>query len=150
MNYGPGKFEACGNYSHIAQYIYDNVGHSIGDSESFGWYGQFNGQIKHVRVFAIVSEDSQGFVDVDYFDDEKSLNKAWDKLETEYAHACGPEIEYGDLKLDHIPDVAECRAILKRFKKQQFWPNVWHVNDHGNVDLLSIGNNGAKIVESWV
>ena len=60
------------------------------------------------------------------------------------------EICHDDLKLDHIPDVAECRRIRKQFDKRQFWPNVWHVNDHGNVDLLSIGYNGAKIVQSWV
>jgi hypothetical protein len=55
-----------------------------------------------------------------------------------------------DIKLDHIPDVKECRALLKQFEKAKFWPNVWHINDHGNADLLSIGYNGAKIVRSWV
>ena len=55
-----------------------------------------------------------------------------------------------DLKLDHIPDVDECRILRRQFKSDGYWPNVWHVNDHGNVDLLSIGFNGAKIVRSWV
>lgn len=55
-----------------------------------------------------------------------------------------------DLKLDHIPDVSECRALRRQFSKQNFWPNVFHVNDHGNVDLLSIDENGATIVKSWV
>ena len=55
-----------------------------------------------------------------------------------------------DERLDHIPDVAECRSILRAFKAANFWPDVWHVNDHGNVDLLRIGYNGAKIVQSWV
>jgi len=55
-----------------------------------------------------------------------------------------------DIKLDHIPDVKEGREILRQFDKDQFWPNVWHVNERGNVDLLSIGWNGAKIVRSWV
>ena len=59
-------------------------------------------------------------------------------------------IEDDDLRLDHIPDVAECRQIRKQMAKDQFWPNVWHINDHGNVDLLAIGYNGAKIVKSWV
>ena len=55
-----------------------------------------------------------------------------------------------DLKLDHIPDVVECRKIRKQMERDQWWPNVWHINDHGNVDLLSIGYNGAKIVRGWV
>ena len=55
-----------------------------------------------------------------------------------------------DLKIDHIPDVAECRKLRAQFAKQNFWPNVFVVNDHGNVDLLRIGYNGAKIVKSWV
>jgi len=59
-------------------------------------------------------------------------------------------IEDDDLRLDHIPDVAECWRIRKQMAKDNFWPNVWHINDHGNVDLLSIGYNGAKIVKSWV
>ena len=56
----------------------------------------------------------------------------------------------GDLKLDHIPDVKESREILRGFKARNYFPNVFHVNDHGNVDLLYIGYNGAKIVQSWV
>lgn len=59
-------------------------------------------------------------------------------------------IEEEDIRLDHIPDVRECRELRRKFKKEQFWPNVYHVNDHGNVDLLMVGYNGAKIVKSWV
>ena len=66
--------------------------------------------------------------------------------ETEYEL----RIEDDDLRLDHIPDVKECRDIRRQFKAKQFWPNVWHVNERGNTDLLSIGYNGAKIVASWV
>lgn len=55
-----------------------------------------------------------------------------------------------DIKLDHIPDIKECRELRRQFKKDGFWPNVWHINDHGNVDLLEIGWNGAKIIKSWV
>jgi hypothetical protein len=56
----------------------------------------------------------------------------------------------GDITLDHIPDIAECRQIRRQMEKDGFWPNVFHVNDHGNVDLLVIGYNGAKILKSWV
>ena len=52
--------------------------------------------------------------------------------------------------MDHIPNVSECRKLLQAFKADGFWPNVYHVNDHGNVDLLRVGYNGASIVQSWV
>jgi hypothetical protein len=55
-----------------------------------------------------------------------------------------------DIKLDHIPDIAECRALRRGFQVEGFWPNVWHINDHGNANLLAIGYNGAKIVQSFV
>ena len=61
-----------------------------------------------------------------------------------------PDIADDDMKLDHIPDVVECREIRRNCNKEGFWPNFWHVNERGNVDLLSVGYNGAKIVESWV
>ena len=61
-----------------------------------------------------------------------------------------PEIEDDDVRLDHIPDVAECRELHEKFKADGFWPNVWHINERGNTDLLSVGWNGAKIVKSWV
>lgn len=55
-----------------------------------------------------------------------------------------------DIKLDHIPDVSECRALLEQMDRDQFWPNVWHINERGNTDLLRVGYNGAVIVKSWV
>ena len=60
------------------------------------------------------------------------------------------EMQDDDLKLDHIPDVAECRAILARFKAENFYPNVFHINERGNVDQLVIGYNGATIHASRV
>ena len=75
-----------------------------------------------------------------------------DYLETEEEEEEAFEDVYAedDIKLDHIPDIAECRTILREFKRGNFYPNVWHINDHGNVDLLAIGYNGARIVRSWV
>ena len=86
MEYGLGKFEACGNYALLAQYLYENHDEEIGDCETFGWYAKHNGRIKGVNVFAIINEDSQGFVTVDYFDDAEALYEAWDKIEAEYTH----------------------------------------------------------------
>jgi len=72
------------------------------------------------------------------------------KIEEEIEETFDSVYSEDDIKLDHIPDVKECREIRRQFDKDQFWPNVWHVNERGNVDLLSIGWNGAKIVRSWV
>ena len=55
-----------------------------------------------------------------------------------------------DLKLDHIPDAKECREIKAKMNAEKFWPNVWHVNERGNVDLLIISRTGASILQSWV
>jgi hypothetical protein len=76
-------------------------------------------------------------------------------MKTEYldemqAHDDDLDILDDDIKLDHIPDVSECRQLRRQFAKDNYWPNVFYVNDHGNVDLLAIGYNGAKIVKSWV
>jgi len=59
-------------------------------------------------------------------------------------------IEDDDLQLDHIPTIGECRAIIRQWNREQFWPNVFHINERGNVDQLVIGWNGARIIDSRV
>lgn len=63
-----------------------------------------------------------------------------------------PDIADDDVRLDHLPDVDEVRELLARFEAESFWPNVWHVNERGNVDLLSLNaeTGEATIVRSWV
>lgn len=39
------------------------------------------------------------------------------------------------------------RAIQREMKRQQFWPAIYHINDHGNVTLLS--PRGREIA-TWV
>lgn len=87
MKSGPGKFEACGNYSKVVEYLYNGgTDDEIGECEHFGWYGRFAGKIKGFGpFFAIVSEDSQGFVDVEFYDNEHKLDQWWDKIAAEYA-----------------------------------------------------------------
>jgi len=42
-------------------------------------------------------------------------------------------------------------AILIDMDKHQFYPNVWFVNDHGNIDLLAVNGDGTySTVDSWV
>ena len=46
------------------------------------------------------------------------------------------------------------QAIHDDMERQQFWPNLWYVNDHGNVDLLCLVSKNSvfdtEIAASWV
>ena len=61
-----------------------------------------------------------------------------------------PDIADDDCVLDEMPDIYECRRLLRQWKAEGYWPTVYHVNERGNTDLMSVGYNGAKIVKSWV
>lgn len=37
--------------------------------------------------------------------------------------------------------------IRRRMDSEHFWPDIYYINDHGNIDLLDYDGN---IVESWV
>lgn len=95
-SYGPGKFDTI-----LDSYVYDvsleGADDECGESDSFGWFGLMrNGRtiFKDHDPFletlneeeqetlencagVIVSEDSNGFVSVDYYDTDEELNKAW-------------------------------------------------------------------------
>lgn len=92
--YGPGKFDTM-----LDAYVYDlslnGCDEETGESETTGWYGLLRGllidepflectltaaEVDYVRAHAagaIVSEDSQGFVHVEYFDTAIALDRAW-------------------------------------------------------------------------
>lgn len=38
MRYGPGKFEACGNYAKVAEWLYSTSDGGNGNVEELGWY----------------------------------------------------------------------------------------------------------------
>jgi len=46
------------------------------------------------------------------------------------------------------------KAAMLYMNKSHYWPNVFYVNERGNVDLLVISRRGrgytSKILESWV
>jgi hypothetical protein len=91
-----GKFESNGNYYHVAQYLYSVTGDGgfdeIGSVDELGWYARFDGKIKgRGPFFALLSEHSQGFFDIEWFDDLESLDVAWKGIEEEYenfGHVC--------------------------------------------------------------
>lgn len=97
-NYGPGKFDTM-----LDAYVYKLSLHGCddecGESDTTGWHGILRGIqvdgafcdvgasadvnedekqfLREHSAGAIVSEDSQGFVTVEYFDNEDKREKAW-------------------------------------------------------------------------
>ena len=50
---------------------------------------------------------------------------------------------------------AACRLIRERMEREQFWPDVWFVNDHGNVALLALDSDtddpeDYRVADEWV
>lgn len=101
-SYGPGKFHTL-----IDLYIYHlDTDEELGDVQDFGWYGilrdlerseveeiareEFNDSLTVEEqgllddtVGAIVSEDSQGFYNVELFDNSDKLEADWEALRDE-------------------------------------------------------------------
>lgn len=101
-SYGPGKFSTI-----LDAYVYDvsldgGCDEELGSVDESGWYGLMrNGFKDHDPLLetlnedeqaqltecagVILSEDSQGFVSVDYYDTDEALNAAWAEIEQEQA-----------------------------------------------------------------
>lgn len=83
---GPGKFEG---ETYAVRWVYDQAGHGflddVGSVDELGWYAKYSGKIKGRGPFhVIINEDSQGFVSGEFFDTDKQINKAWERIEKEY------------------------------------------------------------------
>ena len=103
--YGPGKFDTM-----LDAYVYELSLHGCDDeqgsvSETGVWYGLFRGftvggpfsgvpparlnsaelDILRSSAGCILSEDSQGFVSVEYFDTTAKLDDAWAEIEAAHA-----------------------------------------------------------------
>ncbi len=60
----------------------------------------------------------------------------------------GYDVAQSNKLVGHYADTDEAiKAIIKRMEKEKFFPNIYYVNDHGNVDLL---DKDGKIIESRV
>ena len=108
-SYGPGKFSTKLD-SYVYQASLDGVDDEIGSVEELGWYGVIWGlgkegandvdeiaQKEHGEPLTkdefdllasaaamIISEDSQGFVNVQYFDTRGEGDEAWEAIQKEY------------------------------------------------------------------
>lgn len=85
----PGKFE--GNRSQLlSKVVYewsrDGMCELIGNSETFGYYAYIEGK----RYHYILSEDSQGFVDVDW-GSPGTMAKKWQIIEEDWEQFNGQE-----------------------------------------------------------
>lgn len=103
--YGPGKFTLM-----IDAYVYDlsldGPSDECGQADTTGWYGLMEGALYDLnapvhtadltedeRTFlasvtgAIVSENSQGFVYVEYYETAEALRTAWEAITAEVAEA---------------------------------------------------------------
>jgi hypothetical protein len=109
-NEGPGKFEGG---LVIDEVVYDlslcGCDDECGDVQTTGWFGRLDGPFRSDGPFAdisatavaehaltsdelsylagvagaIISEDSNGFVSVAYFDDAEELSRVWDRIVAE-------------------------------------------------------------------
>jgi hypothetical protein len=115
-------------------------------------------------VAIIFFERSDGIVEADWFEDEKKAEKAWEEIEADTAEEEENEEDDFDLEGEMETGVVirdarggkfsvslEGKSLglfsdfddallagLQKANDQNYFPNVFHVNDHGNVDLLSV------------
>jgi len=96
--YGPGKFNLLVDtipHAYTMEGAHDD---ETGDCETTGWFGLVKGKLDPTgidgsdklsaddRAFlarmigAIVCEDSQGFVSVDYYDREEDMREEWERI----------------------------------------------------------------------
>lgn len=102
-------------------------------------------------VGVIVSQDSQGFVSIEYYDETErdKLSADWQAIEDDAMEAQGPQdddyttedfctFRQGKREIE-VPDGEEWQDVIRAdMDTQNCWPNVWSISDHGNVGLLSL------------
>ena len=111
-SYGLGKFASILD-SYVWEVSMDGADEEVGDVDSGGWYGLMrdgasivnsivsNGETLTTAedallagsIAVILSEDSQGFVSVDYFDTAEELDAAWEGI---VADSENPDDGYGN------------------------------------------------------
>jgi hypothetical protein len=194
--YRPGKYSLQID-AFVHKLTLDGCDDETGNANETGWYGLLTGSLtdfdaettefhkrenglsaedwEHLTQFvgAIVAENSQGFVSVEYFTTDAELTEAWARIEADQTNDDDDEAETDDDETDeptegdlftqdyrtfHEVGNTSCfslrlgtsavvtvgadedwkPAVRAYMDKQHFWPNVWQVSDHGNVELLSL------------
>jgi len=93
-------------------------------------------------VNILLIQNSDGFCTLEPFDTESDARESGEFY-------FGPSIEDDDIT---ISDLNEIPVVVERMNRDGFFPNVWHINERGNTDLLSVNADTGdyKILKSWV
>jgi hypothetical protein len=97
-------------------------------------------------VHILLIQNSDGFCTLEPFATESDARDATDGGGGFYF---GPTIDDDDIT---ISDLDEIPAVVERMNREGFYPNVWHINERGNTDLLSVNAETGhyEILKSWV
>ena len=126
-------------------------GHGFSDDE----LGDVDGFGRFYRVNRwTVETDSRGFSELTEHGSEAEAVQWWSTLEDEYTEWCGPDEE--DAIMEDRPsggysvsfagrsigegmtrDEAES-AIRSAMESDGYWPDVWHISDHGNAQRITL------------
>lgn len=128
-------------------------------------------------VAIIITEGSNGSVDSDWYDETNNFEEAWTAITEDLegdedvegddgeedafsdeemvsgyvisdSRRGGYDVAHEHKHVGHYEDMDEALdAIEAEMKRSNFFPNVYYVNDHGNVDLLDSDGN---VIESRV
>ena len=148
----PGKFE---NETVLTPYLYDSMMEGDGENIATGRDGESATYFdisddSDARKLAntadcyhmLLINDSDGFWTLEPFAAESDARDAGE-------FRFGPDISDDDIT---VADLSEIPAVVERMNREQFWPNVWHINERGNTDLLSVNAETGhyEILKSWV
>jgi hypothetical protein len=79
----PGKFEACGPVGEaLYELSLDGCDDEFGSVDEGGWYGLILDTGLACASYAILSEDSQGFVEYGAYDTEEKAMHDWARIQT--------------------------------------------------------------------
>jgi len=102
-------------------------------------------------VHILLIQNSDGFCTLEPFATESDARDATDGGTTGGGGGFyfGPTIDDDDIT---VSDLDEIPAVVERMNREGFFPNVWHINERGNTDLLSINSDTGEysILKSWV
>jgi hypothetical protein len=116
----------------------------------------------------ILFERSDGIVESDWYDRLTDAEEAWDQIEREVHGEEDEEDVFSEEEMREGYVITDTRgrhyevshqgrhfgvyddmdealeAIHEHMESEQYWPNVYHVNDHGNIDLLDASGNSIQ------
>jgi hypothetical protein len=143
----PGKYEAVADEDRdLAERLYASTAdEELGSvQEADGWFGLFR------QEKVILSEDSQGFLEIDTFETIEALEIRWQAMVEEdqqirdenpgdedllesASSSDGGQTWYMNGKLYFTGSV---EGLREQFRKDGYFPNIYMVSDHGNVHLV--------------